>query len=215
MAGDVDIGLGEVFKGAWDRVGKAVTNAKAPLATAAKVGGTAAGEFTKSAKRYRKDLDEQYRKMQEGQLGYSDAERNQIAYQNAAQNLAQGQAQQAQATGTFANLGATGRTGAYTQAMNALSAQQGAAVAQAGAAADAASSAQAQTAAENVRQRLLAQYQHSAKVWRQTGEDVAEGIMGGDAAEAEAKKKEQDDKEVNDALDKNAGGTAQSKTFTK
>ena len=76
-------------------------------------------------------------------------------------------------------------------------------------------SAQAQTAAENVRQRLLAQYQHSAKVWRQTGEDVAEGIMGGDAAEAEAKKKEQDDKEVNDALDKNAGGTAQSKTFTK
>lgn len=208
-------GLGEVFKGAWDRVGKAVTNAKAPLAATAKVVGTAAGEFTKSAKRYRRDLDEQYRKMQEGQLGYSDAERNQIAYQNAAQNLAQGQAQQAQATGTFANLGATGRTGAYTQAMNALSAQQGAAVAQAGAAADAASSAQAQTAAENVRQRLLAQYQHSAKVWRQTGEDVAEGIMGGDAAEAEAKKKEQDDKEVNDALDNNAGETAQSKTSTK
>lgn len=202
-----DLGLGELWKGILAKGDKVSTAAKAPLAATAQIGGIVAGEFTKSAKRYRRDLDEQYKKMQAGQLGYSDAQRNQMAYANAQQNLAQAQAQQAQAQQQFAAAGATGRTGAYTNAMNAISGQQAGAIAGAGAQADAASAAQAQQSAEAIRQRLLAQYKHSQAVWQGIGNAAAEGITGKD----ENAKQAADDNEVNTALDYLGGSAAQSK----
>ena len=202
----IDFGFGELWKGVLAKGDKISTVAKAPVAGTAQIGGIAAGEFTKSAKRYRRDLDQQYQKMQAGQLGYSDAERNQMAYANAQQNLAQAQAQQAQAQQQFAATGSTGRTGAYTNAMNAISGQQMGAVAGAGAQADAASAAQAQQNAEAVRQRLLAQYKNSQAVWQAVGQSVVYGITGKDPNAKQAA----DDKEVSDAADKLGGGTANS-----
>jgi hypothetical protein len=202
-------GLGQIVGVVGEKGDKMSASARSPLATAAAVGGMAAGEMSKSARAYRKVLWDQYSKMQRGQLGMSEAQKNAnmsaYAQQANVQNAQQRSALQQQAAAS----GSAGRSGAYTGMMQATTAQQAAAMAQARAQQDAISQQQAMMAEQDLRQRLLGQYDRTSALWTNVGQTVASGIMAGSGDDT-GKEGKAGDEEVNKALDETEKETAAS-----
>jgi len=134
----------------------------------------AIGEQSYANRQERKMLKDDVKKMQNNELGYSDAQRNTLA---AGQNR-QSSAQTADAMAQMQrsqNAAGTGRAGGYDTQRGQMLASQQAAGAQYNAGVEQASSQLAQNQRADILRRLNAQTTKTSQFWKERGDTAQEG----------------------------------------
>ncbi len=190
--------IGDIVNVMGEKGDKISQSARGPLAAGAQVGGMAAGEMTKAARAWRKQLWDDVGKMERGELGMAESVKQQAAQNAQNAGLIQAQQQQAALQQQAAQAGTAGRSGSYFEAQNAINAAAQNARAQGMAAADTASQQYATSQQQDIKARLGQQYDRGKALWGAVGGAVAKGIMsgsGGEVSEEDALNAQFDDLE--------------------